>query len=260
MQTSFLGVNAQTDSITLPIKTIAAGGENFTSDPFGNIYLANASGQIKKLDDRGDSVGVFNLGRKYGLPDKMDASYPLKLVFYYPPYTTLIITDRFFNLLNTIDLRRNNIFQARAVSPAYDGQYWIYDEQEARLVKMNDQGTVTLQTTGFRQLFEEAPVPVTITDHNGLVYLYDPEKGVYVFDYYGSLKTHIPLLHWTNVHAFNKTIYGLLNGQLMSHRLDQPITNSSPLPAEIKNVKKMVVTHNRLYLLSEGNIYIFPVH
>ena len=239
---------------------IATDAQTFTADPFGNIYLIGATGEIKKLDDHGDSVGVFNLARKYGIPENADATYPLKMVFYYRPYTTVVVTDRFFNLLNTIDLRRNNLFQVKAVAPAYDGQYWVFDEQEARLVKMNDQGKITLQTTGFRQIFEEAPSPVSITDHNGLVYLYDPEKGIYVFDYYGSFKTHIPLLHWKDVHVFDKTIYGLLNGQLMSHTLDQPVTNTTPLPIQKTEIKKMVVTHNRLYLLSGGNIYIFPVH
>lgn len=251
---------AQTDSIQKPLSIIPTIVETFTADPFGNIYLTYTTGQIKKLNEKGDSVGVFNLSRKYGVPEKVDASYPLKIIFYYPPYSTLMVSDRFFNLLNTLDLRRINLFQVKAVAPAYDGDYWVYDQQEARLVKVNDAGKITLQTTGFRQIFDDVPNPINIIDHNGLVYLYDPEKGVYVFDYFGTFKTHIPLLHWTDVHAFNKTIYGLYNGKLMSHTLDQPLSMASPLPIGMKDVKKMVVTPNRLYLMSGGNIYIFPVH
>lgn len=254
------GARAQTDTTWRPVDSIITTAENFAADPFGNIYLAFATGQITKLNEKGDSTGIFNLARKYGIPGSIDVSYPLKLLFYYPPYTTLVVTDRFFNLLNTIDLRRVNLFQVKALAPAYDGQYWIYDEQEARLVKMNDQGVITLQTTGFRQLFDEVPVPVSITDDNGLVYLYDPEKGVYVFDYYGTLKTHIPLLNWEFVHARGKTVYGLQNGQLMAHRLDQPLTQNTPLPGTFGNIKKMMIAYNRLYLMQEGKIYIFHVH
>lgn len=253
-------LTAQTDSVQKPLSIIPTIVESFTADPFGNIYLTYTTGQIKKLNEKGDSLGVFNLSRKYGVPEKVDASYPLKIIFYYPPYSTLIAGDRFFNLLNTIDLRKNNLFQVKTVAPAYDGDYWVFDQQDAKLVKINDAGKITLQTSGFRQLFDEAPNPVTIIDHTGLVYLYDPEKGVYVFDYFGTFKTHIPLLHWTDVHAFNKTIYGLHDGQLMSHTLDQPLSMAAPLPIGMKKVKKMVITPNRLYLLNDGNIYIFPVH
>jgi hypothetical protein len=250
---------AQTDSAAKPIRIIAATVTDLAADPFGNLYLVSASGQIKKLNENGDSAGVFNLARKYGSPTRVDASYPLKIMFYYQPYATLVITDRFFNLLNTIDLRTNNLFQVKAVAPAYDGQYWIYDEQETRLVKMNDQGNITLRTTPFRQLFDEPPYPEKIIDHNGLIYLYDPEKGIYVFDYFGTFKTHIPLLNWTDVHAFNKTIYGLHEGMLMRHTLDQPLTQTAPVPAQIKGIKKMAVTHNRLYLADSNNVYVFPV-
>lgn len=253
-------LTAQTDSLQKPLSVISTTVENFTADPFGNIYLAYASGQIKKLNEQGDSLGVFNLSRKYGMPELVNAAYPLKIIFYYPAYTTLVVSDRFFNLLNTIDLRRSNLFQVKTIAPAYDGDYWAFDQQDARLVKINDAGKITLQTTGFRQLFDDAPNPVTITDHSGLVFLYDPEKGVYVFDYFGTFKTHIPLLHWTDVHAFDKTIYGLYEGRLMSHTLDQPLSMSAPLPIGMTAVKKMVVTPNRLYLLNGGKIYIFPVH
>ncbi len=242
------------------MNTITTGAESFSADPFGNIYLVFATGQVTKLNEKGDSTGVFNLARKYGIPGTVDVSYPLKLLFYYAPYTTLVVTDRFFNLLNTIDLRRSNLFQVKALAPAYDGQYWVYDEQETKLVKMNDQGVITQQTINFRQLFDEAPVPVSITDDNGLVYLYDPEKGMYIFDYYGTLKTHIPLLNWSFVHARNKIVYGLYNGQLMVHRLDQPLTDTVPLPGTFGHIKKMAIANNRLYLMQEGKISIFHVH
>jgi hypothetical protein len=220
------------------------------------MYMLSAQGQLKKVNSRGDSAGVFNLTKKYGVP-QIDVSNPLKVLLFFKDYSTMLVIDRFMNVINNIDLRRQNIFQLQAVTSSYDNQFWFYDEQAAKLKKMNDQGQVTGTTVDFRQLFDDIPSPQTIIDREGLVYLYDTARGVYVFDYYGALKVHKPLLHWQHVHVFNKTIYGVLGDSLVKQPLLSPLSAAVSLPAALPPFKKMEVIFNRLYFLHENSISIY---
>ncbi|HXB91531.1 MAG TPA: hypothetical protein VNU72_04545, partial [Puia sp.] len=176
-------------------RTIPTEIVDFTVDNLGNIYLLNKDNQLKKLNANGDSLAVFNDVRRYGKIATIDATNPLKVLVYYREFTTIIELDRYLNIINTIDLRNPNlnILQAKAVGLAYDNNIWVYDEQDAKLKRVGDDGSLVDQTTDFRQLFDSTPEPAVIRDQGGLVYLYDPTRGVYVFDHYGMLKTHMVL-------------------------------------------------------------------
>ena len=86
---------------------------DFTVDNLGNMYVLNSDNQLKKLGPRGDSLAVFNDVRRYGKITRIDATNPLKILVYYREFTTVIELDRFLNIVNTVDLRKQNILQDR---------------------------------------------------------------------------------------------------------------------------------------------------
>jgi hypothetical protein len=249
---------AQKDSLVL-LKKISVTATDFAVDPLGNCYFVTANDQLKKVNDRGDSLGVFNLTKKYGKLSYIDVSNPLKVLLFFKDYATLITIDRFMNVINTLDLRKRNIYQLKAVTTSYDNQLWFYDEQDAKIKKMNDNGQVTAETVDLRQQLDELPSPEIITDREGLLYLYDSAKGVYVFDYYGTLKTHIPLTGWSHFHAFNKTVYGIAGGQLMKHALNSPLTASTPLQNSLPPFTKMEVIYGRVYFLHANGVSVYVI-
>ncbi len=104
----------------------------FSVDNLGNIYVINNDNQLKKLSPRGDSLAVFNDVRRYGKIGSIDVTNPLKILVYYRDFTTIIELDRFLNIINTIDLRAQNILQAKAVGLAYDNNVWVFDELDAQ--------------------------------------------------------------------------------------------------------------------------------
>ena len=120
---------------------------DFTVDNLGNMYVLNSDNQLKKLGPKGDSLAVFNDVRRYGKITRIDATNPLKILVYYREFTTVIELDRFLNIVNTVDLRKQNILQARAVTLAYDNNIWVYDELDAVLKRIGDDGSLVDQTT-----------------------------------------------------------------------------------------------------------------
>src|SRR5258707_2907593 len=195
---------ADTSSLFRLTRTIGPDIVDFNVDNLGNIYVLNKDNRLKKLSSQGDSLAVFNDVRRYGQIASIDVSNPLKILVYYREFTTIIELDRFLNIINTIDLRKLNILQAKAVGLAYDNNIWVFDELDAILKRVGDDGSLVDQTTDFRQVFDTVPDPIVIRDQGGLVYLYDPAKGVYAFDHYGTLKTHLILPGWQDFDVIDK--------------------------------------------------------
>src|SRR5690606_16806936 len=117
-------------------------------------------------------------------------------------------------LKNTIDLRKQHIFNATAVTLSYDGKIWLYDDMENVLKKLDDNGSTLFKTADFRQLFDPALTPVKIYDQNKYVYLYDSLQGIFVFDYYGAYKNRIDITRWNHLQVSGNFITGIAGGNI----------------------------------------------
>jgi hypothetical protein len=230
---------------------------DFAVDNLGNIYTLNSDNQLKKLGPKGDSLAVFNDVRRYGKITHIDVTNPLKILVYYREFTTVIELDRFLNIVNTVDLRKQNILQAKAVALAYDNNIWVYDELDAVLKRIGDDGSLVDQTTDFRQLFDSVPEPTTICDQGGLVYLYDPAKGVYIFDHYGTLKTHLDLRGWQDFDVIGKNLLGRDDQRLYRYEPGTLNMLEEPIATAYQGASHIHITPTILYVLKKTGLEVY---
>ncbi len=227
---------------------------DFTTDNLGNIYLLTRTGQLKKVDENGDTIAVYNNVKRYGNVYSIDATNPLKILVYYKDFATIIILDRLLNIRAKIDLRQQNILQARAIASSYDNNIWVFDELDSKLKKIDDEGNVLLAFTDFRQIFDSAPTPDVIFDRDGQLYLYDPAKGLLVFDYYGAKKNNFQLLHLLDVQVIDKnTITARDSSHIMLYK---PATLQLLSFTAFANQKDFIKIHfngNQIYCLTRNN-------
>lgn len=248
---------AQSDSSFTFFKSIKTDIADFTVDNLGNIYLMNSGNQLKKLNNNGDSVGIFNDVRRYGKLYSLDVTNPLKMLLYYKGFATIVVLDRFLNIQNTIDLRKQNIFSVKAVGQSFDNNLWIFDEQDAKLKKIGEDGKVLNETVDFRLLFDTIPSPTQIFDQDRFVYLYDSTKGMYIFDYYGSLKNNLHYTSLKNVQVIGKTIFGVRDNHFFSYTMGDIQEKLFPLPANETEVQKMLINSSGLYTLNNNELRIY---
>ncbi len=250
---------AQKDSSFTFNKIIPGEFSYFAVDNLENIYLVNSTDQLKKIYANGDSAGVFNNVRKYGKLFSIDVTNPLKLLLYYKNFSTIVVLDRFLNVRNTINLGKKNIFKVKAIATSYDNNIWLFDEGDSKLKKIDDNGDVLLETVDFRNLFDTIPSPVQITDQDGFLYLYDPLRGFYTFDYYGALKNNIPFLHWTNTEVIAKNLYGFDDSSLYQYQAGSLKLVEYPLPVFFKNAMQIKAANNKVYLLQPNGLQQFLI-
>ena len=250
---------AQTDSIFKFQKVINYPIVSFAVNNLGELYIINTNNQLKKINEKGDSVGVFNQVTKYGKLSYVDAQNPWKTILFYENFSTIVLLDKYLNVVTNINLRKQNIFGVRTVAASYDNNIWLFDEQENKLKKIDDAGKVLMETVDFRLLFDSVPSPVQIVDRDGFVYLYDPKKGVYIFDYYGSFKNKIPFLNWKEIAVIEKNLYGFDDNYLYSYNMGSLSLKQYALPAVFKNYTSLKVGMNKIYFLKDSNLQIYSL-
>jgi hypothetical protein len=190
------------------IKTIKGDFTGFSVDNLGNIYLITSTNQIKKISDHFDSIAIYNDVKQYGDIYSLDVTNPFKVLVYYKDLAMVAVLDRFLNVVNTIDLKQQNILQVRALSQSYDNKIWLFDELSSTIKKIDDYGNLLLESTDFRQLFDDVASPSTMMDVNGLLYLYNGKNGWRVFDYYGGFKKAYSLIGWLDVQVSDNSLMG----------------------------------------------------
>lgn len=255
----FQTVFSQKDSAFRFINQFHSQVSSFTVDNIGAVYIINTNNQLKKYNENGDSVGVFNQVTQYGKLSYVDAENPWKTILFYENFSTIVLLDKYLNVVTAINLRKQNIFRVEAVTGSYDNNIWLYDEQDNKLKKIDDNGNVLSQTVDFRLLFDSVPEPSKIIDKDGLVYLYDPKNGVYIFDYYGSLKTKLNFLNWTNIEVFGKTIYGFDKQNMYKYNPPLPDLTTYSLPAALQNGTAVKIVNHRLFILKNGKISVYSL-
>jgi hypothetical protein len=206
-------------------------------------------------------MGVFTEVKRFGQLHHIIADNPLKTLLYFKTYKTILVLDRFMQVVNRIDLRRLNIFQANAMAQSYDGKIWLYDEQEAKLKKLSDNGKVELETADLRLVLGWNPAPQVIFELDQLVCLYDQSNGLLIFDQLGGYRNTIPLKGWQSVHAVGSLVVGLSNGILMAY---------DPRKLEMKQLadlsswhwqesQQVMVSGQRLYIMDNEGIKVLGI-
>ncbi|MBI1343943.1 MAG: hypothetical protein GC171_13500 [Terrimonas sp.] len=250
-------VKAQQDSSFVFLKSVKGDIVDFAVDNMDNLYLFNSTDQLKKISAGGDSVAVFNDVRKFGKVSYADVSNPLRVLLYFRNFSTIVILDRLLNIRSTIDLRKQNIFQVQAIGLSYDNNIWLYDELDNKLKKIDETGKLLLETPDFRQLFDDVPSPQRIYDEDGLVYLYDKQKAIYVFDYYGSLRNKILITGWDNFKVVGRSVLGTTGNSMNRYRIDLFRIYDEQMPDAVRGFKKVEFTPTKFYALKENEIEVY---
>lgn len=252
-------VDAQNDSLFRFLKKIVYPITSFTVGNLGELYTIDINNQLKKYDENGDSVGVFNQVTQYGKLSYVEAQNPWKVILFYENFSTIILLDKYLQVIGNINLRSKNIFRVKAVTTSYDNNIWLFDEQDNKLKKIDDAGNLIFESVDLRLLFDEALTPQKIIDRDGYVYLYDPSHGLYQFDYYGSFKNKFTFLNWRGLSVQGKIIYGFDDDNMYQYEAPFPTVQVLPLPAALQQSKHIQLMDHKLYLLKDKKLGIYSI-
>lgn len=233
---------------------IANNVQNIAADNLGNLYLISPEGQIKKLNSKLDSVGLFNNLKQLGNIENIDVTNPLKILVFYKNFSTILVLDRFMNVKATIDLRKLKILQASSIALAFDNSIWVYDELENKIKKIDENGNLSFESTDLRLVFDDIKPIEKIIDNNGKLYLYNKTQGLLQFDYYGAFKKKFLFTSYDQIFINNNECYGFKENKVEVSNL-QLLTSFYKNYPVINESTKILLHSNHLYFIKNNQLF-----
>ena len=108
-------------------------------------------------------------------------------------------------------------------------------------------------------MFDTVPSPSQITDKNNFVYLYDENRGFYIFDYYGSFKNNLPFLNWKHIAVYGNKLMGFVGDTFYSYEINSFNLKSYKLPVFFKDYIDIKTMNGKIYLLKKTGVEIYDL-
>ncbi len=239
------------------VTTIKTDYRDFTSDHLNNAYIVKGTNTLIKYDKNGKRKAEFS-NNKYGKLEYVDASNPLRLLLFFPDFSTVISLDNNLSQIGKYDLRKMGIDRISAIALANDNNVWVYDHMNYRLKKVSKNLSLKAESDPFTILFKENVVPTYMLERNNMVYLNDPQHGIYVFDNYASYHKRIPVTGIENFQILNNKLVYCQKGSMFKYDLQTFETDTIQIPG-IDSVRDARLERNRLFLRRKNGLALYAL-
>jgi|GEM_PF-412003 len=248
---SFASAQSPTDTLrllqTLPVKARFAATDNLS-----NVYLITPDNAIEKYAPDGRRLSGYSNNR-LGQAARLDVSNPLKVLVWYADFRTALFLDRSLTDLGELNLITAGFPEVRTVAAAQDGNMWLYDEVNFRLVKITPEGEKRYESQSMN-LSEATPDrPTCLREGNDRVLLADSTQGVFVFDLFAQfdrlLAPHHPV---TDFQIVDNQFHYLADGKIVAEHLQVRASREVTIPAEMLKEKTALLSGGRLVIWGEA--------
>lgn len=237
------------------IATLNTHATFITSDNLNNLYTITADNSLVKYDSTGKKLFTYNTA-KYGQLRFVDATNPLKLLLYFPDFTNVVLLDNTLSEISVLNLKRMGITLPGAVCLAADNNIWVYDAQDFKLKKLDQNLNVLLQSSDLLSVIHETIEPDIMMERDNFIFVNDPAKGIFVFDIYGAYSHRLPVKGLKDMQEFNGKLYYLKDNAVQSYDTRTLETKTIPLP-DSSDIMQMRIEKNRLFLLKENEVVLY---
>jgi len=240
------------------IKSFPIKGSIMASDELKNSYVVNNENNIIKLDSLGGLLGIYS-ENEYGEVTNIDATNPFTVLTYYKDFNSAISLDINMNAKRLYKFSSLGLSDVSAVCTSYDNKIWLFDEAEQKLKKMDDQYEITHESADVTLLIGGAISPNFMVERNNMVFINDPEKGIFVFDIYGTYFRTFLIPELNSFQIIDKKIVCFKENKLYAFDMRSQSDDVIKIPTDISSIIDLRVTRNYLMLLTENDIHIYKV-
>jgi len=161
-------------------------------DNLGRIYVVTDKNIL--INYRPDFKEMYrHANTKSGAISSIDVSNPLKITVFYDNFNKVKIFDNTLTQITEMNLSEK-FSDITACASSNDGTYWVYDPTQFKLLKINENAEVLLETSNLND-FGMQDISITdIREKSNFVLLTDRKKGFYVFDNLGQYAFHVPAI------------------------------------------------------------------
>ena len=251
----FIVLSFTTDDGLKPLFTIKAKVDFFTTDNLGNTYLIKGD-EIKKYSQTGDLLKIFS-NNTTGKIASVDATNPLRILVFYKDFATILILDDLLSQngdqMNLLDY---NLEQSDLICNSFNNGIWFFNRQNIELIRLDETFKPVVNTGNLNRLLRTDLKPNFIIEHNGYVYLNNPEEGVLAFDIYGTYFKTIPIKGLQHFQVKDNILIYFSDGILKSYNMKD--LNQRELP--FKNVTDVRIEKENYFLQYSDSVAVKTIN
>ncbi len=228
----------------------------FTTDEIGNVYALQGD-ELVLYDARGRSWlrnSVKTLGRITGI----DAFYSLKPMVHAREQGQLAVLDNTLAVQGSvIILPANGYPQAVLACMSVQNGFWLYDQRDMALIRLDAQLRPLANTGRLDQLLGFAPEPLAMQEHDSRLYVNDPKRGILVLDLFGTYMRTIPIIGARSFEVRGGGIYWLDAQGASRYDLRSFATERIALGPAAAQARELRAERGVYYLLLDDRIAAF---
>jgi hypothetical protein len=228
-------------------------GEVWNVDIMENFYASN-EGTINKYDKEGSLMFTQSI-KSLGRTKQLVPLNIMKIIHFSEEQQTLCYFDNTLTSLDDcVELIDRDIFNATIISStSKPDQVWILDNINSKILLLSLQGLNQGQEIENLGGILSINNISQMLERTNRLYLLDREKGVYVFDLYGTLIHHKDVQKVKELDAYEKSIFLLMDDRLKIISLDEEYELEFELP--VKDILEFKYMNQFFYFRTSSDVH-----
>ncbi len=163
-------------------------------------------GQVMVINKH-DELSIINPIQKRAVPyqndilgklSQVDITNPQRICLFYYDNQTIVFLDDALSETMLIDLGDWAYYDISAIAVSNDNGFWLYNEVDQNIIKVNDQGKLQTKSLDFRDINMADAKVIQMKERNNELYLLTENYGLLIFDNFGQYVKTIPYLKGVN--------------------------------------------------------------
>lgn len=203
------------------------------------VYAYNESGFTRFSKD-GILLKTYQFSEMGELAD-MDINPAGNIILLYNNAPLLVILDKNLIEIGRIRLDNLGLDEAQLCTFANDGNILLYSYEERRILKIDFNGNIKQPLTKLILLDEPEFAPTDMREEKNVIYMADPQKGLYQFDVYGKNTSKTPCVGTGFLQLIGDKLLFIQNQNIVLNQLKSLASMEIRLPEKTDGLKQAVM-------------------
>jgi hypothetical protein len=228
-----------------------------SQDRYGQVSVAFESGTVSLFDSTGKKLYEYSPFRPVEV-NLLESWRTVKIFAFYKDLQAYSLFNRF--LVATAEQYR---FPAsfgfiRTATLANDDNLWLFDEVDFSLKKYNPETQTLLLDAPMSLILDGKNYNLGfMREYQNLLFISEHNSGILVFDNLGNYRKKLPFPGVTYFSFLEDELYFLQQNELYFFNLYTLAERRLKLPGIPEKIQFTILTGNRLFLLTEKQMYVY---
>lgn len=225
-------------------------------DNLGRIYVVDDKNRI--INYKPDLTEQYRFAdKKSGFISRVDVSNPLRIIVFCDDFNKVFILDNTLSIISELNLA-DKFADVTACTVTNDGNLWVYDPVQFKLIKIKDTGEVIFESSNVNDFGMKDVQIYDIREKGNHVVLCDKSKGFYVFDNLGQYQYHFEARDIKHFYFDGRNInyYTSTGLKSFSIKFKERIMMGTPFLSDKKGLKYVIFAGGDFYEVNENGINV----